>query len=54
MKNKYLMMDINIAYSTLLNMVERYISLFQLCDDENYRYRGIIRNMITENMKYDE
>lgn len=55
MKNKYLMMDINIAYSILnMRLRDKYSSLSELCDDEDIDMEELLERMLSKGYRYDE
>lgn len=55
MKNKYLTMDINIAYSMLnMRLRDTYSSLSELCDDEDIDMEELLEGMLAKGYKYDE
>lgn len=55
MKNKYLMMDINIAYSMLnMRLRDKYSSLSELCDDEDIDMGELLERMLSKGYRYDE
>lgn len=55
MKNKYLMMDINIAYSMLnMRLRDKYSSLSELCDDEDINMEELLERMLSKGYRYDE
>ena len=55
MKNKYLMMDINIAYSILnMRLRDKYSSLSELCDDEDIDIEELLEGMLAKGYRYDE
>lgn len=55
MKNKYLMMDINIAYSMLnMRLRDKYSSLSELCDDEDIDMEELLEGMLAKGYRYDE
>lgn len=55
MKNKYLMMDINIAYSMLnMRLRDKYSSLSELCDDENIEIEKLLTEMEKEGYIYNK
>jgi hypothetical protein len=55
MKNKYLMMDINIAYSMLnMRLRDKYSSLSELCDDEDIDIEELLEGMLAKGYRYDE
>ena len=55
MKNKYLTMDINIAYSMLnMRLRDKYSSLSELCDDEDIDIEELLEGMLAKGYRYDE
>ncbi len=55
MKNKYLIMDINIAYSMLnMRLRDKYSSLSELCDDEEIDIEELLEGMLAKGYRYDE
>ena len=55
MKNKYLTMDINIAYSMLnMRLRDKYSSLSELCDDEDIDMEELLERMLAKGYRYDE
>ena len=55
MKNKYLMMDINIAYSILnMKLRDKYSSLDDLCEDEDIDKEVLIKGMFDKGYGYNE
>lgn len=55
MKNKYLTMDINIAYSMLnMRLRDKYSSLSELCDDEDIDMEELLEGMLSKGYRYDE
>ncbi|STO31419.1 Uncharacterised protein [Fusobacterium necrogenes] len=55
MKNKYLMMDINIAYSMLnMRLRDKYSSLSELCDDENIEIEKLLTEMEKKGYIYNK
>lgn len=55
MKNKYLMMDINIAYSMLnMRLRDKYSSLSELCDDEDIDIEELLEGMLAKGYRYDK
>ena len=55
MENKYLTMDINIAYSMLnMRLRDKYSSLSELCDDEDIDMKELIEGMLAKGYRYDE
>ena len=49
MKNKYLTMDINIAYSMLnMRLRDKYSSLSELCDDEDIDIEELLEGMLAK------
>ena len=55
MKNKYLTMDINIAYSMLnMRLRDKYYSLSELCDDEDIDIEELLEGMLAKGYRYDE
>lgn len=55
MKNKYLTMDINIAYSMLnMRLRDKYSSLSELCDDEDIDIEELLEDMLAKGYRYDE
>ena len=55
MKNKYLTMDINIAYSMLnMRLRDKYSSLSELCDDEDIDIEELLERILSKGYRYDE
>ena len=55
MKNKYLMIDINIADSMLdMRLRDKYSSLSELCDDEDIDMEELLERMLSKGYRYDE
>ncbi len=55
MKNKYLTMDINIAYSMLnMKLRDKYSSLSELCDDEDIDIEELLEGILAKGYRYDE
>lgn len=55
MKNKYLTMNINIAYSMLnMRLRDKYSSLSELCDDEDIDIEELLEGMLAKGYRYDE
>lgn len=55
MKNKYLTMDINIAYSMLnMRLRDKYVSLSELCDDEDIDMEELLEGMKEKGYIYNE
>lgn len=55
MKNKYLVMDVNIVYSMLnMKLRDRYSSLADLCDDEDIDIEELLDGLKTKGLEYDE
>lgn len=55
MKNKYLMMDINIAYSMLnMRLRDKYSSLVDLCEDEDIDIEELLKGMERRGYIYNQ
>lgn len=55
MKNKYLIMDINIAYSMLnMKLRDKYSSLSELCDDEDIDMEELLNKFKEKNIIFNE
>lgn len=55
MKNKYLVMDVNIVYSMLnMKLRDRYSSLADLCDDEDIDMEELLDGLKAKGLEYDE
>lgn len=55
MKNKYLVMDVNIVYSMLnMKLRDRYSSLDDLCDDEDIDMEELLDGLKAKGLEYDE
>ncbi len=55
MKNKYLVMDVNIVYSMLnMKLRDRYSSLADLCDDEDIDMEEFLDGLKAKGLEYDE
>lgn len=54
MKSKYLMMDINIAYSMLnMRLRDKYSSLVELCEDEDIDLEELVNGMSEKGYIYN-
>lgn len=55
MKNKYLIMDVNIAYSMLnMKLRDKYSSLSELCDDEDIDIEELLNKFKEKNIIFNE
>lgn len=55
MKNKYLTMDINIAYSMLnMRLRDKYSSLNELCEDEDIDMEELLEGLKAKGVLYNE
>ncbi|MGY0394352.1 DUF4250 domain-containing protein [Fusobacterium sp. SYSU M8A802] len=55
MKNKYLTMDINIAYSMLnMRLRDKYSSLSELCEDEDIDMQELLEGLKAKGVLYNE
>lgn len=55
MKSKYLMMDINIAYSMLnMRLRDKYSSLADLCEDEDIDIEELLKGMEKKGYIYNQ
>lgn len=55
MKNKYLVMDVNIVYSMLnMKLRDRYSSLADLCDDEGIDMEELLDGLKAKGLEYDK
>lgn len=55
MKNKYLIMDVNIAYSMLnMKLRDKYSSLSELCDDEDIDMEELLNKFKEKNIIFNE
>lgn len=55
MKSKYLMMDVNIAYSMLnMRLRDKYSSLADLCEDEDIDIEELLKGMKTKGYVYNQ
>ena len=55
MKSKYLMMDVNIAYSMLnMKLRDKYSSLADLCEDEDIDIEELLKGMETKGYVYNQ
>ncbi|WP_291255202.1 MULTISPECIES: DUF4250 domain-containing protein [unclassified Fusobacterium] len=55
MKNKYLTMDINIAYSMLnMRLRDKYSSLSELCEDEDIDMEELLEGLKAKGVLYNE
>lgn len=55
MKSKYLMMDVNIAYSMLnMKLRDKYSSLADLCEDEDIDIEELLKGMKTKGYVYNQ
>lgn len=55
MKNKYLTMDINIAYSMLnMRLRDKYSSLSELCEDEDIDMEKLLEKLKDKGILYNE
>lgn len=55
MKNKYLVMDVNIVYSMLnMKLRDRYSSLADLCDDEDIDMEELLDGLKAKGLEYDK
>lgn len=54
MKSKYLMMDVNIAYSMLnMRLRDKYSSLADLCEDEDIDIEELLKEMEKKGYVYN-
>lgn len=55
MKSKYLMMDVNIAYSMLnMRLRAKYSSLADLCEDEDIDIEELLKGMEKKGYVYNQ
>lgn len=55
MKNKYLTMDVNIAYSMLnMRLRDKYSSLSELCEDEDIDMEKLLEKLKDKGILYNE
>ena len=55
MKSKYLMMDVNIAYSMLnMRLRDKYSSLADLCEDEDIHIEELLKGMEKKGYVYNQ
>ena len=55
MKNKYLIMDVSIAYSMLnMKLRDKYSSLSELCDDEDIDMEELLNKFKEKNIIFNE
>ena len=55
MKNKYLTMDINIAYSMLnMRLRDKYSSLSELCEDEDIDIEELLEGLKAKGVLYNK
>ncbi|MBU3842327.1 MAG: DUF4250 domain-containing protein [Candidatus Fusobacterium pullicola] len=55
MKSKYLMMDVNIAYSMLnMRLRDKYSSLADLCEDEDIDIEELLKGMEKKGYVYNQ
>lgn len=55
MKSKYLMMDVNIAYSMLnMRLRDKYSSLADLCEDEDIDIEELLKGMEKKGYIYNQ
>lgn len=55
MKSKYLMMDVNIAYSMLnMRLRDKYSSLAALCEDEDIDIEELLKGMEKKGYVYNQ
>lgn len=55
MKSKYLMMDVNIAYSILnMKLRDKYSSLADLCEDEDIDIEELLKEMEKKGYVYNQ
>ncbi|MBM6690619.1 DUF4250 domain-containing protein [Fusobacterium mortiferum] len=55
MKSKYLMMDVNIAYSMLnMRLRDKYSSLADLCEDEDIDIEELLKEMEKKGYVYNQ
>lgn len=55
MKSKYLMMDVNIAYSMLnMKLRDKYSSLADLCEDEDIDIEELLKGMEKKGYVYNQ
>ncbi|MGK4198120.1 DUF4250 domain-containing protein [Fusobacterium sp. HC1336] len=55
MKSKYLMMDVNIAYSMLnMKLRDKYSSLADLCEDEDIDIEELLKEMEKKGYVYNQ
>lgn len=55
MKSKYLMMDVNIAYSMLnMRLRDKYSSLADLCEDEDIDIEELLKGMERRGYIYNQ
>lgn len=55
MKSKYLMMDVNIAYSMLnMKLRDKYSSLADLCEDEDIDMEELLKEMEKKGYVYNQ